>query len=67
VDACIDRIRCSPEHFAFIHLEFRRALVKRFPYAVYFENDVEEIRVYAVMHSARDQDKWKLRLPRDDK
>jgi len=36
VDACIQRIVRSPDLFAEVFLEFRRALVRRFPYAIFY-------------------------------
>ena len=37
VDACIEGIRRSPELHAPIHRAYRRGLLRRFPYAVYYE------------------------------
>ena len=33
VDACIQRIRRTPDGYAKVHEEYRRALVRRFPYS----------------------------------
>ncbi len=38
VDACIETIRRTPEMHAVVHENYRRGLVRRFPYAVFYEN-----------------------------
>jgi len=43
---------------------YRRALVRRFPYAVFYEYADEAITVYCVFHSSQDPNKWMKRLPR---
>jgi hypothetical protein len=37
VDACIQSIRRAPERYPVIQESYRRGLVRRFPYAVFFE------------------------------
>ncbi len=39
----------------------RRALVRRFPYQILYEIEIEEIIIYAIYHSARDPEAWKRR------
>jgi len=40
----------------------RRALTRRFPYAVYFSIEGETIVVVAVLHTARDPAEWQRRI-----
>lgn len=63
VDACIEALRRSPEIYAFIHENYRRALVRRFPYANFYEYLDETVTIYCVFHTARDPEKWRQRLP----
>jgi plasmid stabilization system protein ParE len=63
VDASIERIRCQPAIYARVHEEYRRALMRRFPYAIFFEYAETAVTVYAVFHTSRDPEKWRLRLP----
>lgn len=63
VDACIARIARTPGAFAPIHETYRRALVRRFPYAVFFESTEETVTVHAVFHTSRNPNKWRKRLP----
>jgi len=63
VDACIGEIRRMPERHAIIHENYRRGLVRRFPYVVFYEYVVSTVTVYGVFHTSRDPDKWRQRLP----
>jgi toxin ParE1/3/4 len=63
VDASLERIKRDPQIFAKVHENCRRALVRRFPYAIFFEVLDEVTVIYGVIHTARDQDKWRERLP----
>lgn len=63
VDACVQRIRQGPTHYAPIHENHRRALVRRFPYAIFYEFDDGVVTVYCVIHTSRDPAKWRRRLP----
>ena len=62
VDACIQKIWRVPELFIKAHENYRRALVRRFPYAVFFEYTDEKITVYSVFHTSQNPEKWKTRL-----
>jgi hypothetical protein len=39
--------------------------MSRFSYAIYFTVDDGTIMVYAIVHQARHEDRWKRRLPRE--
>lgn len=62
VDVCIQQIGRMPEMHAKVHEEYRRALVRRFPYAVFYEYDGATVTVYCVFHTSRDPEKWRERL-----
>lgn len=63
VDECVDRIRKNPELYERMYEDYRRAIVHRFPYVVFYELSVGKITVYSVFHSAQDPQKWRERLP----
>lgn len=63
ISACIQRIRRAPEMHAKVHEEYRRALVRRFPYAVFYENTDTTVTVYCIFHTSREPEKWRKRLP----
>jgi len=62
VDACIEAIRRTPEMHALVHDIYRRGLMRRFPYAVFYEYVEGTVTVYSVFHTSRDPDKWRQRL-----
>lgn len=63
VDARIEAICRSPEMHEIVHENYRRALIRRFPFAILYEWAGAEVTVYAVFHTARDPQKWWKRLP----
>lgn len=62
VDASLQGIRRMPEMHAVVYRSFRRALIRRFPYAVFYEIDDQGITISGCFHTARDPDKWRQRL-----
>jgi plasmid stabilization system protein ParE len=63
IEACIQTIRRVPEAAALVHENCRRRMVRRFPYAVFYEYANETVTVYCVFHTSRDPEKWRQRLP----
>jgi len=64
VDVCLAGIHRSPESFPQIYKTARRALLRRFPYLVYFVSSAIGIRVLACMHVKRDPRRWQRRVDR---
>ncbi|MCU1327725.1 MAG: plasmid stabilization system protein [Bryobacterales bacterium] len=62
VDASFARIRRQPGMYSVVHESYRRSLLRRFPYAVFFELSGARVTVYAVFNMSRDPDKWRQRL-----
>jgi len=58
VDSTFDAIERYPEMFAKVHAEARRALVSRFPYAVFYRAEPQRVVVFRVLHTARDPKAW---------
>ncbi len=63
VEACLLSIRQNPQMHALVHESYRRALVRRFPYTVFYEYTDEVVTVYSVFHCSQHPDKWRRRLP----
>jgi plasmid stabilization system protein ParE len=63
VEARLENIRRQPEAYPAVHEGYRRALVRRFPYSIFFEGAEQTVTVYAVFHTSRDPAKWRQRLP----
>ena len=62
VDACIQAICRMPELYSKVHEEYRRALVRRFPYAVFYEYTGGKVIVYSIFHTSQNPKKWRNRL-----
>jgi len=60
--ACLNRIAESPRLYARVKKEYRRATIRRFPYAIYYEHINDSIVVYAVFHCSQDPTKIDVRL-----
>ena len=63
VEACINRICPQPLSYPVVHETYRRPLVRRFPYAIFFEYEEPVATIYGVFHNSRNPDKWRQRLP----
>jgi len=63
VDACSQMLCRAAEMSAVVHEKYRRGLVRRFPYVVFYEFVENTVTVYCVFHSSRDPEKWRQRLP----
>ena len=60
VDAVVARIVDNPFLFQQVHGETRRAVLSRFPYAIYFRPTSEEVVVLAI-HGRQHQSRWQER------
>jgi plasmid stabilization system protein ParE len=63
VDACLEGIRRQPELYPAVYEVYRRALIRRFPYAIFYEFVEATVTVYSVFHTSLDPEKWQQRLP----
>jgi plasmid stabilization system protein ParE len=62
IDDALSRIVRSPHLYPIVYRTLRRAVVRRFPFAVFYEVAADEIHVTAVFHSRRDPETWKSRV-----
>jgi plasmid stabilization system protein ParE len=58
---CFDSICTQPEQFPIVYRDQRRAIVRRFPYLVFFRALPESVVVFAVCHAVRDPRRWHAR------
>jgi len=59
--ASYNRIADGPLKYEELRGGIRRALFKRFPYAVYFAIERDIVVVVAVLHASRDPAEWQCR------
>ena len=62
VDACLQSICRIPELYPKVFDDYRRTLVRRFPYAVFYEHISGKVYIYSVFHTSRNPEKWRNRL-----
>jgi len=61
LDLVFQRIKDNPQQFPCMEGDVHRALLRHFPYGVYFLAESEAINVLAVLHLHREPDMWKSR------
>jgi plasmid stabilization system protein ParE len=61
IDRILDQIQANPELHAIVYRDVRRAVARRFSYAVYYRIEPAQITVIAVHHSKRDPRSWQSR------
>ena len=66
VEVALLSIQRTPLIYPVVQENYRRALLRRFPFAILFEIDEAGNRcvVYSVFHCSQDPEKWRARLPR---
>ena len=52
--ACAQELARNPMVHQQVHREFRRCLLRRFPYAIYFRVEGDQVVVFGLFHCARD-------------
>ena len=62
IGGTLDQIRSNPEHYAKVFEDIREALVRGFPYCIYFQEEPKNILVLSIFHSARDPFVWQDRV-----
>ena len=60
--ACAGELPRNPLLYPKVHNEFRRRLLRRFPYAIYFVAEGDQIVVFGLFHCARDPHTVKSKL-----
>jgi len=62
IDETLSRILDSPQLFPAVYGNLRRAVVRHFPFAIFYEVTADEIQIIAVFHSRRNPQAWKSRV-----
>ena len=62
VEACVQRIQRHPLIYPIAVDEFRRGLIRRFPFEIFYEPTDDSIVIYSVFNCAQDPAKWRKRL-----
>ena len=62
VQATLATIAEQPAAYTVLHNSVRRALVKRFPFGVFYKADIEGVVVIAILHGSRHPRSWTQRI-----
>jgi plasmid stabilization system protein ParE len=62
LDSILQRVIHDSMQFPQIKNQIRRALLRRFPYSVYFQVSGESVELMAVLHQVRDPRGWEKRI-----
>lgn len=60
-DACFEGIRAAPLGYPAIYRGARRALLRRFPYGVFYVTDGSQTEVLACVHTRQHPRRWRRR------
>ncbi|MEA1051566.1 type II toxin-antitoxin system RelE/ParE family toxin [Lamprobacter modestohalophilus] len=63
LDDLFQRLETHPKLYSEVMPDIRRALTRRFPYAVYYTLHRSDLIVLAVLHQRRKPEQWHSRLP----
>ncbi len=61
VEAAINQVKRNPKAFQTVYRKVRRALLRRFPYGIFYTVSEQTIVVVAVFHAKRDPKRWRRR------
>jgi plasmid stabilization system protein ParE len=62
VQVVFDRIAKMPQLHQKVLKEVRRAVVRRFPYCIFYREEPDRIRVISVFHARRNPKEWQRRV-----
>jgi plasmid stabilization system protein ParE len=61
VDACLSGVQRNPSAFQIVHNQVHRALLRKFPYALFYLIRDDTITVIACFHAKRTPADWQRR------
>ncbi len=67
IDEKINEVITNPLQFEIVFKNVRRAIVKKFPYSLFYIIDERKIIIIAIIHQSRNPEIWKKRIKNIDK
>ena len=61
IDAALSSIQRTPKMYRIVYENVRRALVRRFPYGIFYMVEEDRIVVLGILHARRDPKTWQDR------
>lgn len=62
VDACLSSVSRNPEQYPLVYKNVHRALLRKFPYAIFYFVFDDTVVVIACFHTRRNPEGWKDRV-----
>ncbi len=62
VNNTLTKVNLMPESYAIVYRDIRRALIKKFPYAIYYRIISSRVIVTAIFNSRRSPKSWQKRI-----
>ena len=62
IDQTINSIKDNPEIYRKVYKDFRRALLNKFPFGIYYLLESNRVVIFAVYHEKRNPKSWKKRV-----
>lgn len=62
LDQTLFAIESNPDLYTQVYRDVRRALLRRFPYGVFYVRRAEEVIVAAILHTSRNPRRWRARF-----
>lgn len=62
IDVALSQILVNPTLYKIVHLSIRRAIIKKFPFGIFYIIDNNKVIVLAALHARRDPVNWKTRI-----
>jgi plasmid stabilization system protein ParE len=59
---CLHNILDTPNGYAKVHHEIRRAILRKFPYCIFYVLTDETVSILACSHARRDPRRWQSRI-----
>lgn len=63
IDEVMSRISDGPLHYQIVYRDIRRALCRRYPYAVFYQVHENILLVFGVFHIHKNPQEWQDRSP----
>lgn len=61
IESAIKKVQSNPQLFSIIYKSIRRAMLKRFPFGIYYFVKDDIVNIFAVIHFSRNPKIWKQR------
>jgi toxin ParE1/3/4 len=62
LDTCLKTMQAAPAMYPKVVSDCHKAIVRQFPYIVFYRAEEARIVVFAVMHTSRAPESWQTRL-----